>query len=109
MAVYVDDMHMPFTIGRLRANWSHMMADTDEELHKFAKNIGLKREWFQTRPGLPWHNHYDVTDAKREMAIRHGAIEVTCFELAEFWLAKKRKVERINRMMDERRKVKVKK
>lgn len=40
MTVYVDDMPIP-------ARWSHLMADTDEELHRFAASIGLRRSWAQ--------------------------------------------------------------
>lgn len=55
-----------------------------EELHAFAEKIGLRREWFQdpavtgkskaepgTRAAENWH--YDVTDRKRQEAIRLGA------------------------------------
>lgn len=82
MTVYVDDSHIPARVGRLTAKWSHLFADTQDELHAFAASIGLKRSWFQAgkpRPdGTPsdlWH--YDVTDSKREQAIAAGAKAVT--------------------------------
>ena len=73
MAVYVDDARIPARVGRIRARWSHLYADSQDELHAFAASIGLKRAWFQ--PGKPiggkpsrlWH--YDVTDAMRARAI----------------------------------------
>jgi hypothetical protein len=37
----------------------HLVADSLEELHRFARRIGLKREWFQ-EGRLP---HYDLTSA----------------------------------------------
>jgi len=49
----------------------HMYADDVKELHKLAKKIGLKREWFQNKT-LP---HYDLTEGKRWQAVKHGAIE----------------------------------
>ena len=80
MAVYVDNARIPATVGRLRARWSHLTADTKDELHEFAARIGLRREWFQTckrpcaRAGEECpHWHYDVTDAKRAEAIAAGA------------------------------------
>ncbi|SKM81422.1 Uncharacterised protein [Mycobacteroides abscessus subsp. massiliense] len=63
MTVYVDDMRMPARVGRLQARWSHLMADTDEELHAFAARLGLKRSWHQ-KPGTAI-SHYDVTDSRR--------------------------------------------
>lgn len=54
-------------------HWSHMSSDTSvEELHEFAKKIGLKRSWFQDRR-IP---HYDITKGKRFQAIKNGAKEL---------------------------------
>ncbi|MFZ0042895.1 MAG: DUF4031 domain-containing protein, partial [Solirubrobacteraceae bacterium] len=53
-----------------------MQADTPEELHAMARALGLRREWFQSKPARPWHDHYDLTKAKREQAIALGAIPV---------------------------------
>lgn len=77
MTVYVDNARIPARVGRIRARWSHLFADTQEELHAFALSIGLKRTWFQ--PGRPVngrpsrHWHYDVTESKRQAAIAAGA------------------------------------
>ena len=51
----------------------HLIADTEEELHTFAKKIGLRREWFQTS-SMP---HYDLTYSKAHKAILKGAMELT--------------------------------
>jgi hypothetical protein len=80
MTVYVDDASIPATAGRNSSRWSHLFADSQEELHTFAAQLGLRREWFQ--PGSPvagqpspfWH--YDVTAGKRAQAIRLGATPV---------------------------------
>lgn len=74
MTVYVDDMRMPARVGRLKARWSHLMADTDEELHTFAARLGLRRSWHQ-KPGTAI-SHYDVTDTKRDLALQLGAVPI---------------------------------
>lgn len=71
MTVYVDDMQRHARVGQLNAQWSHLIADTEDELHAFAARLGLKRAWHQ-KPGTPL-SHYDVTEPKRQLAIRLGA------------------------------------
>ena len=49
----------------------HLIADTELELHSFAQNIGMRREWYQDNPR---HPHYDITSPKiLDKAIRRGA------------------------------------
>lgn len=50
-----------------------MFADDAKELHSFALKLGMKRDWFQPDIRLP---HYDITEKKRVIAVRIGAIEV---------------------------------
>lgn len=71
MTVYVDDMRMAARVGRLTARWSHLVADSDDELHAFAAQLGLRRSWAQYEG--TWKSHYDVTESKRRQAIRLGA------------------------------------
>lgn len=90
MTVYVDDMRMKAQVGQGRpARWSHLMADTVEELHAFAAEIGLKREWAQHEDD-PVMFHYDVTDTKRRAAIAHGAVEITWREAGRMTMARRR-------------------
>lgn len=49
---------------------THLAADTLDELHRFAKRLGLKRSWFQDHVRFP---HYDLNGSKFEMAKRLGA------------------------------------
>lgn len=92
MTVYVDDARIPARVGRLSSTWSHLFADTEDELHEFATRLGLRRSWFQdpTKTGKPlkavrgsraaqnWH--YDVTEGKRRQAVALGAVEVSSRE-----------------------------
>lgn len=69
MTVYVDNMKAEFEPahrpGR-RYVMSHMIADSEEELHAMADRIGVARKWFQG-------DHYDITQSKKALAIAHGA------------------------------------
>lgn len=80
MTVYVDQARIAARVGRIPGRWSHMVADTDDELHAFAARLGLRRAWAQ-HPGIP-HSHYDVTDAKRRQAIALGAVPIDRRQLA---------------------------
>jgi len=71
MAVYVDDMRQLARVGRVTARWSHLFADSQEELEEFARRLGLDRSWIQ-HPGTA-REHYDVTDSVRDRALRFGA------------------------------------
>lgn len=66
MTVYVDDMRAKF--GRMIM--CHMIADTADELHAMADRIGVARKWHQK-------DHYDISLAKRAMAVGFGAVEIT--------------------------------
>jgi hypothetical protein len=66
VTVYVDDMRASY--GRMVM--CHMVADTEEELHAMASQIGVALRWYQG-------DHYDICLAKRDLAVRLGAVEVT--------------------------------
>jgi hypothetical protein len=77
VTVYVDDWRQPATVGPVTARWSHLTADTAEELHAFAETLGLRRSWFQGHSHDRLRHHYDVTDRLRHEAISRGAVAVT--------------------------------
>jgi Protein of unknown function (DUF4031) len=81
VSVYVDDSRIPARVGRLTARWSHLLADSPQELHGFAERLGLRRDWFQDLPHGRWH--YDVTESKRVEAIRLGATPITWRQAAD--------------------------
>jgi hypothetical protein len=83
MAVYVDDMEAGF--GRMVM--CHMVADTDDELHAMADQIGMARKWHQ-KAGTP-HSHYDICKSKRAKAVALGALEIGRRELVEVIQAKR--------------------
>jgi hypothetical protein len=66
----------------------HLFADSPEELHEFAARLGMKRAWFQDDRRLP---HYDLTPARRQEAVRLGAMEMTRRETGEFMRVLQRK------------------
>jgi hypothetical protein len=89
VTVRVDD-------GFARGEWGrwtgggHLQADSAEELHAFAERLGLRRAWFQSKPGRPWHDHYDLTREGRERAIALGAVPVPWREAARRNIALRR-------------------
>jgi len=68
MSIYVDNARVKWR-GR---HWCHLVADSIDELHEFALQLGLKRKWFQSAASYP---HYDVTLEIRQIALNMGAIE----------------------------------
>ena len=83
MSVFVDRLRACVPNGRWRWTRScHLTADTEDELHRFASRLGLRREWFQA--GRAFHSprlsryilgHYDLNPARRTAALRLGAVE----------------------------------
>ena len=69
MAVYVDEAIWRWA-GR---KWCHMLADSEEELHRFAAMIGVHRLLYQGPPKTS-APHYDITGLERVRALRLGAI-----------------------------------
>lgn len=65
MTVYIDDAVHPWRGER----WAHLMADTLDELHAMAAQLGMSRRAFQNRPSGA---HYDVPASLRERAIALG-------------------------------------
>lgn len=70
MSVYVDNMRAPYR----RMVMCHMIADSEQELHVMAQNIGVARKWYQG-------DHYDVCLEMRTKAVALGAVELTRMEL----------------------------
>jgi hypothetical protein len=78
MTVYVDDMKVQFK-SKNRPDrtyvMSHMIADTEEELHAMAVKIGIAHKWHHG-------DHYDITQEQRALAIKDGARAITMGQLA---------------------------
>jgi len=93
VTIYVDPlMHNGWILrGRAIAN-CHLFTDELEldNLHAFARAIGMKRDWFQHKPldigSLP---HYDLTPRRRAAAIAAGAVEVDRREAVRLWRARR--------------------
>lgn len=69
--IYVDEAIFPFK----RQLWCHMFSHDLDALHNMAQRLGLKREYFQDKQHFP---HYDLSPAKRALAVKFGAKEVSC-------------------------------
>ena len=94
MTVYVDETQDYTRIAKARrlrhTHWCHLTADTRDELHDFAKRLGLRRTWFQDH-AIRWH--YDITPPKRARALQLGAVEIDRHALADI-MAKRRTARR---------------
>ena len=73
MSVYVDDMRRPANLTGRPARWSHLMADTHDQLMQAAMDLGLKVEWIQHEG--THREHFDVTETVRRRAIAAGIAE----------------------------------
>lgn len=79
MAVYVDNFYVTGMTYR-GMKMCHMIADTRDELLQMVDAIGVDRQHIQafgTRL-----EHFDICLAKRKLAVKNGAIELTFRELA---------------------------
>lgn len=75
MTVYVDNMRAAY--GRMKM--CHMIADSTDELYAMVDRIGVDRKWIQ-KAGTS-HEHFDIAQTKRALAVQNGAVEVTMMEL----------------------------
>ncbi|MGH3956454.1 MAG: DUF4031 domain-containing protein [Mycobacterium sp.] len=73
MTIYVDDSRQLRRAGRRMVCLSALLADTDDELHEFAKELGLKRDMATTAYAF---SSYPVTEYQRKQAIKLGAEEL---------------------------------
>ncbi len=88
MTVYVDSMRAK--VGRM--TMCHMVADTSAELHAMAFVIGVRWKWVQNEG--THREHFDISLAKRRLAIQHGAVEVGWREIGK--LLNQKRLERTN-------------
>jgi len=72
VAVYVDEPIWHW-VGR---RWCHLMADDEDELHRFAARLGVHRLSYQGPPKTR-APHYDITGMERDRALRLGAVQAT--------------------------------
>jgi hypothetical protein len=85
MSVYVDDFKIRRTVG-YGHKWvfSHMIADTREELDEMAEKIELDLKW--KKDAGTRKEHFDVTENYRQRAIEAGSIQVSTRELHQMLL-----------------------
>ena len=71
MSVYVDDAKNRY--GKMLM--CHLMADSTAQLLSMARKIGVNEKWLQNRGSI--REHFDICQAKRKLAVSHGAVQVT--------------------------------
>lgn len=90
MVVYVDNIRIAADVPNgnhvISGTWSHLVADTHDELMAFAARLGLNPAWLQN-PHQPLE-HFDVTANVRARAVRLGALPLEWQEAAALTEAK---------------------
>ena len=89
MAVYVY-MYGSQKPKAMTAAWPHpwfgLTADTEEELHPFAEDLGMHGDLYRPRIAgskvLPLVGHYDLDEGERDRAVAKGAIAQTGQKIA---------------------------
>jgi hypothetical protein len=89
VTVYLDDWRQAAHLGPVNDRWSHLVADSDEELHEFAERLGMERRWFQIKAGRPHHGHYDLPERARADAVALGAVEITWRQMGQMLRARR--------------------
>jgi Protein of unknown function (DUF4031) len=71
MSIFVDQCRW----SHKDHHWCHMVSDVSiEDLHRFAAHLGVPRRAFHG-------DHYDLPQHVRDLALVHGAIEVSSREV----------------------------
>jgi hypothetical protein len=81
--VYIDNYNAAF--GNMVM--CHMVADTTEELLAMVDRIGVARKWIQYAG--TYNEHFDICLAKKELALKGGAMEISARDYATFANARK--------------------
>ena len=90
MSVYVDGIndYSPLSsVGekarKYGTRWCFMYADTEEELHAMACDLGLLRKWCNTK--RTWFICYNLTESKRQKALALGAVDDSNHKVLGAW------------------------
>ena len=86
VTVYVYRLRGSYSFGQrgyrsYEPPWFGLTADTEDELHSLAENIGLYRHFYRPRivrgATLPVVGHYDLDEGERGRAVAMGAKPIT--------------------------------
>lgn len=79
MTVYVDDLRFTRAgVKKARVKYCHMVADSLEELHAFAKQIKVEPHFFHRARSC---HHYDIVEHQKLAALVLGAVSVRSREI----------------------------
>jgi hypothetical protein len=78
VATYVDTARSYPEAGLRFSEFCHLLADTRDELHQIADQLGVPRRFFQDHP---WRWHYDLPAHLRAEAVALGAKEMTMHDV----------------------------
>lgn len=94
MAVYVDPLNdWGFILKGRPRQTCHMVADTDGELHRMARRMGVNPAWFRRGDDTnQYRRHYEITAPFRHIVLRNGATPVSHRQLATMIAQARKKV-----------------
>jgi hypothetical protein len=75
--IYVSEIQAGF--GRIKR--CRMIADNHIDLHKFAQKLRLRR--IRCRGDCTPHEHYELTQEQRKLAVAYGAKQISDKDLAQ--------------------------
>jgi hypothetical protein len=86
---YVDTVRDYPDAGLRFERFCHLLADTREELHAMADELGIPSRFFQDHP---WRWHHDLPEPLRPRALELGARELTLHEVGALLRERKRSI-----------------
>jgi hypothetical protein len=89
MSCYVDSVRSYPGAGLRYTEFCHLLADTRDELHAMADQLGMPRRFFQEHP---WRWHHDLPAPLRAQAVELGAVEVTMHEVGALLRRRRREL-----------------
>jgi hypothetical protein len=91
MGTYVDTVRDYPDAGLRYTAYCHLLADSRDELHRLADDLGMPRQIFQDHP---WRWHYDLPAHLRGLAIQKGAESIEMHQVGAMLKARREAVRR---------------
>lgn len=78
--IYIDIPTWQKSGAKSRKKYSHLIADSLQELHEFALKIKIKKHFFHSSAKI---KHYDVAEEMFQIAVDAGAVIIDSREIVK--------------------------